>query len=264
MTGKELSRYTGHRISVAAVAFSPDGKLVASGGGGDEDNDIHVWEAATGRLIRRFEGHHSWVFAVTFAADGMTVASSAGDSTILLWDVTGRQQDGKLRPAVLTPRRLDTCWTALANEDAAKAYDAVWKLVAAPEQAAPFLGKHLTPALRADEKLVARLIADLDSDDFAVRQKATGDLIKLADAIIPALRGALQGKPSLEKRRRVQQLLDETNNWTLERLRAHRAIQALERIGTRSARDVLQALAEGAPEAHRTEEAKAALRRLSR
>jgi RNA polymerase sigma factor (sigma-70 family) len=161
-TGKELCRHDGHRISVGPVAFSPDGKLVASGGGGNEDNSIHVWEAATGRLIRRFDGHHSWVLAVAFAADGLTLASSAGDSTILLWDITGRQQDGKLPPAALTPRQLETCWKALAHPDAAKAYDAVWKLVAAPEQAVPFLGKHLTPVSTPDAKLVAQRLAEFD------------------------------------------------------------------------------------------------------
>ncbi|HTU92216.1 MAG TPA: sigma-70 family RNA polymerase sigma factor [Gemmataceae bacterium] len=262
-TGKELCRHSGHRAGIGAVAFSPDGKLVASGGSDDEDNSIHVWEAATGRLIRRFVGHHSWVSAVTFAADGLTVASSAGDSTILLWDITGRQKDGKLRPALLSPRQLEACWTAMANEDAAKAYDAVWALVAAPEQAVALLQKHLPLVPRPDAKTVARLIADLDSDNFMVRQKATEELSKLGDAIAPTLRQELAGKPSLEVRRRIQQLLDQSRDWTTERLRDHRAIQALEHIGTNPAREVLRALAEGASKAQRTEEAKAALRRLS-
>jgi RNA polymerase sigma factor (sigma-70 family) len=262
-TGKELCRHSGH-AGFGAVAFSPDGKLVVSGGGNDEDNFIDVWEAATGRLIRRFEGHHSWVSAATFAADGLTAASSAGDSTILLWDITGRQKDGKLRPAVLTPRQLEACWTALANEDAAKAYDTVWALVAVPEQAVPFLHKHLSPVPRPDAKAVAQLIADLDSEKFQVRQKATEELSKLGDAAAPALRQALESKPSLEMRRRLQQLLDQTRDWTAERLRDHRAIQALEHIGTRQARDVLERLASGAPESFRTEEAKTTLARLAR
>ena len=107
------------------------------------------------------------------------------------------------------------------------------------------------------------LVADLDSDVFAVRQKANDELSKLGDAITPVLRGALQDKPSLETRRRVQQLLDQSRDWTPERLRDHRAVQMLEHIGTKPARDVLQALAAGAPEARRTEEAKPALRRLN-
>jgi hypothetical protein len=263
-TGKELCRHQGHRTGVSSVAFSPDGKLVASGGGDDDDSSIQIWEAATGRLIRRFEGHHTWVWAVTVAADGLTVASGAGDSTILLWDITGRRADGRWHVNPLTPRELDDCWSALANEDAAKAYDAVWKLAATPEQAAPFLRKHLTPVSMPDAKLVAQRIAELDSDDFTIRQRAAEELSKYGDAIIPALQRALDGKPALEVRRRVQQLLDQARDWTAERLRDHRAIQALAHISTPSAKEALQRLAAGVPETLRTEEAKTALRRLNR
>ncbi|MGH7222681.1 MAG: WD40 repeat domain-containing protein, partial [Gemmataceae bacterium] len=144
------------------------------------------------------------------------------------------------------------------------AYDALWSFVAAPEQAVPLLRMHLRPAPRTDAKIVARLIADLDSNDFTIRQKATEELSKLGGAAAPALQQALEGKPALETRRRIQQLLDQSRDWTAERLRDHRGIQALEHLGTRSARQVLQALASGAPEAQRTKEAKAALQRLAK
>ncbi|SRR5579883_939430 len=262
-TGKELCRHTGHREWVGSVAFSPDGKLIASGTSGTgKDSSVHLWEAATGRLIRRFEGHHSGVTSVAFSPDGWTVASGAGDSTILLWDITGRA--GIPPTPMRSPRELDACWADLTNEDAAKAYDAVWRFIAAPEQAVPFLRKHLSPVPRPDAKAIARWIADLDSDDFAVRQKAMEELNKLGRTVASALRGALQGKPSLEMRRRVQQLLDQSHDWTQEQLRVHRAIQVLERIGTQPAREILQALAEGAPESRCTEGAKAAQRRLNR
>jgi hypothetical protein len=272
-TGKELCRHSGHREEILAVAFSPDGKLVASGSGdfGNIDNSVRIWEAATGRLIRRFEGHHSDAGSLAFSPDGLTVASGAGDSTILLWNITGgllsvprtkRSGVSGFQPAALTPRELDTCWTALAHPDAAKAYDAVWRLVAAPEQAMPFLRKHLSPAATPDAKLVAQRIVELDRDDFTTRQRAADELSKFGDAIIPALQRTLDGKPALEVRRRIQQLLDQARDWTAERLRDHRAIQALEHIGTQAAKEVLQRLAAGAPDMLRTEEAKAALRRL--
>jgi hypothetical protein len=159
---------------------------------------------------------------------------------------------------------LDACWTALANEDAAKAYDAVWALSAAPEQTVPFLHQHLSPVLRPDVKIAARLIADLDSDDFVVRQKSAEELRKLGDTVAFDLRKALAGKPSLDVRRRLQQLLDQSRDWTQERLRDHRAIQALEHIGTQPVKELLQKIAAGAPETLRTEEAKAALERLNK
>jgi len=265
-SGKELCRHKGHREWVGSIAFSPDGKLVASGSGfnGAKDSSVHVWEAATGRLIRRFEGHHSCVSALMFSSDGLTVASGAGDSTILLWDITGRRPDGRWHVKPLSSRQLDASWSALANADAAKAYDAVWAFGATPEKAVPFLRKHLTPARPPDAKLVAQRIAELDSDEFTVRQKAAEELDKFGDVITPALQQALEDKPSLEKRQRIRQLLDQSREWTPEHLRAHRAIQALEHIGSRQAKELLQALAEGTPEARRTAEAKAALERMSR
>jgi RNA polymerase sigma factor (sigma-70 family) len=265
-TGKELLRHTGAGNTIGSIAFSPDGKLIASGctRNGDTENSIHVWEAATGRLIRHFEGQHSGIDSLAFSPDGLTLASGAGDSTILLWDITGRRSNGCWPDKLLSSGELDACWKDLAHQDAAKAYDAVWRLAAAPEQAVPFLRKKLPPVPRPDAKAVARLLADLDSSDFTVRRKSTQELGDLGDAIASDLRRALEGKPELEVRRRVQQLLDQARGWNAERLREHRAIQALEHLGTPKAKEVLQALADGAPDARRTEEARAALRRLNR
>lgn len=265
-SGKELCRHSGHPAGRGVISFSPDGKLVASAVGIDEKSDpfIHLWEAATGRLIRRYAGHHSGVNSLAFSPDGLKLASGGGDSTILLWDITGRRADGRWLAKPLTANELDCCWKDLANADAAKAYDAVWVLIAAPEQAAPFLRKKLPLTPPLDAKHVARLIADIDSGDFTMREKATEELSKLGDAAAPALRRLLENKPSAEARRRIQQLLDQTSNWTPERLRDHRAIQALEQLGTKSAREALQALAAGAPGVYRTEEAKASLQRMAR
>ena len=110
--------------------------------------------------------------------------------------------------------------------------------------------------------MVDRLVADLDSDDFTVRERATDELSKFGDAITPDLRRALAKRPPLEVRRRIQQQLDQAHDWTPERLRDHRAIQALEHIGTPETRRLLEALAGGASNARRTEEAKTALRRM--
>jgi hypothetical protein len=263
-TGAELCRHTGHRESSGAIAFSPDGKLVASATGSLawEDNSVHVWEAATGRLIRRFEGHHSDVGSVAFSPDGLTVASGGSDSTILLWDITGRRRDGQWSAKQLTAQELDACWTALAGDSAARAYDAVWSLVAAPEQALPLLRQRLLSAPRPDAKTVASLIEDLDSGEYSVRQKASRELARLGEAAVPAVQQALEGKPPPEVRRRLQQQLDQSRRWSGERLRDHRAIQVLEHIGTRAARVMLETLADGAPGVYRTEAARQALRRL--
>jgi len=81
-SGRQLLRVA--LDGVASVAFSPDGKWVASAGG---NSGIHLWEVATGRLVRRFGPHTARTLA--FAPDGTTLSSGGDyDKVISLWDAT--------------------------------------------------------------------------------------------------------------------------------------------------------------------------------
>ena len=81
---------TGHKDEVYSVAFSPDGKTLASG---SLDKTIKLWEVATGKERATFEGHSDGVTSVAFSPDGKTLASGSDDTTIKLWDVaTGKEQ----------------------------------------------------------------------------------------------------------------------------------------------------------------------------
>jgi len=171
------------------------------------------------------------------------------------------------RPAQGAPpdaKELESLWKDLADEDAAKAYRAIWKFVAS-EQSVTFLRKHLEPARGPDPQRLTRLLADLDSKKYPVREKALEELAKLGELAEPGLKRVLEGKPTLEVRQRVERLLEQLEGPIIspDRLRELRAIEALERIGSPEARRLLQDLAKGAPEARLTQEAKAADKRLS-
>jgi hypothetical protein len=111
-----------------------------------------------------------------------------------------------------------------------------------------------------------RLIADLDNDKFAVREKATVELERLGERVQPALRKALTNNPSLETRRRIEQVLEATDpeNRGPAQRRALFAVEVLVQAGTPEARRLLETLAAGAPDAPLSDAAKNGLERLSK
>lgn len=267
-TGEEVRRLTGppDRYFISPLFFSPDGRLAAAGGRGTKVPAGFglVWEVATGTVRHTLDGHRQAVMSLAFSPDGRKLATGSLDTTILIWDL-----DGDAQPAgePLPERELEALWTRLVTPEAADALPALRRLAAAPGQTVPFLAKRIVPvrAVVLDDKTVERLIADLDANEFAVRDRATRALEELGRPTKSHLLRALERKLSTEQRRRLEGLLSRLDqpNLTDDRVRLTRALEVLERVGTPDARRLVEKLADGDPEVALTREATAVLKRLS-
>jgi RNA polymerase sigma factor (sigma-70 family) len=262
VNGKSLHELRGHSERVEAIAFSPDGKTLASGG---YDGKVYLWETATGQVRQQFRRHRGWVQSVYFSPTGRLLVSAGAfhnadrkvEEETYLWDVTA----GQPKEPPISATELADLWLDLASEDAARAYQAVCALAAAPRQSVALLRERMHPT---DASQMIRWIAELDSDEFRVREQAQKSLEKQGVMAEFALREALQETSSAEARRRIGELLEKLQNVPLSPkcLQELRAVEVLEHIGTPAAREVLASLTQGATQARLTHEAKAALKRL--
>jgi RNA polymerase sigma factor (sigma-70 family) len=238
-------------------AFNPDSRTLAWSA--RLDSAIHLVEVAGGQERRTLTGHRGPVESLAFSRDGRLLISGSEDSTALVWKLF--DQPG----ATVQEAELSHCWEDLASERADRAYQAMQALVGTPRRAVPQLSKRLRPVAGVERAEITRLLADLESDEFRVREKAATALRERGERAEPALRAALKGELSLEARKRVEALLDGIKAGAAkpQSLRLLRAVEVLEQIGTPAAQQVLTSLAQGIATAHLTQEARASLARLA-
>lgn len=266
LTGKEIATVQVARVGHLALA-SDDRTLVTTAGG-----ILQAWDLATGKERCRWsmpvKVKNSWIVeSLCLTPDGRCAITALADGTALVWGLAPQSHRAEPLVKVASEKELVVWWEDLAHEDASRAYAAVWRLAESPQKkAVAFLRKHLQPVPEPDVKEIRRLIADLDSDVFAIRDKAFKRLDELGSAAESELRATLVKASSLELRRRLERLIARPRPLVSspETLRYLRAIGVLEQIASKDSKSLLEELSRGAAHAVETQEARASVERLSR
>ncbi len=250
-SGRQLAVLPGE-LHLRAAAFSRDGRFLATTTPGDT---IQLWETATWTRRNEYKGHRDAPSALAFTPAGQLLSGSL-DTTVLAWDTRP--------PRVAAAVTLENAWNDLAASEAAESFKSEGRFLATPADAVQFLGEKVKPATALDGGRMQRLLADLGSDVFAVREAASKALAGLDEQATPYLEEALKRTQPLEIRARVTRLLEQRRRPALpaEQIRQVRAVMVLERIGDGAAKDLLQRWASGPAGARLTMEAAAALKRL--
>jgi WD40 repeat protein len=244
--------HTGHEATAAAL--SSDGRLAALGG---HDGAVRVYRLTDGALVRELAGHRGPVRGLAFDARAALLFSAGADGTALVWDLGGLPADAPDGP----PDDAERLWLRLAGDDAGNAGQAVEALVRMPARAVPLLRERLRPV---DPRRIERLVAELDADDFATRERAAADLARVGRVAAPAL-GKAARSASAELRRRAEELLarlPDDGTVVPAPPQVLRALEVLEAIGSKESKEVLAAVAGGPGDSEATRRAREALARL--
>lgn len=285
-TGAEIAESAVQSDPLMAVAFSPDGSLVVTGGPpqlviwrasdatplltirvaapqiisvafspdgalvtcGNVAEPVQVWETATGRAVAALP---KCAAVVAFAKDGRLVTGHK-DGSVTFWDLRCPDEG----PAA----SLEQLWAALAGDDAPAAHTAVNRLAARGDEAVKFLAGKWREAPRPPARLVG-LIAKLESE--GIEDRVAAERALAAEDSEAALRARLAEGAPAESRARIESLLARMERppyvvpAALQRVRA---VQALALMPGDTARRALESLAKDAPHAAVRARAAAALR----
>jgi WD40 repeat protein len=252
--------------------FTTDGRVVAGaaeagpdGARRKADYILRIVDVGSAATVSELPGQPAADKACAVWPTGKLLAcANSSNLTVVVWDL-GQQQFKLATPRDASAPDLKKLWRDLLSDDAKEAFLATAELVGSSVLSVPFLCERLQPAEGPSAEVIARHIADLESESFKTREKGQAALEELKELAEPALRRRLQEKPSLEMRQRAERLLEKLEGPpTAQHLRMVRAVAVLERAATPDARKHVAVLAAGAPGAWITREAEAALKRLGK
>jgi WD40 repeat protein len=264
-TGKERLQLSGHTSYVRTVALSADGRTLASGG---YDNAARLWDPLTGKELKKLD-HRGTVWSVAFAPGDKVLASGCEDRSVRLWKVSDWTGRAAAAGGTLSAKQQAALWTALASDDAGRAYRAMGEMGSNAEAGIGLLKDRLKPVQELDgeaRKRVGELLADLDAKEVATRRKAIDGLVAYGAPAGPQVRAALARATDVDVKLRLFVVLRglQGDSSTTAGLRTLRALETLERIGNAEALALVKALAKGVPDAPLTKEARASLARMTR
>lgn len=243
LTIKENSKLPEADSWPKSLAFSPDGLTIATINYGKPGVDF--WDLPAGRRVGSLQGHELPITMLEFTPDGRRLLTGSEDSTILGWDLTRPEWRSRSLFSNLSDADLARHWDRLRDAKADEAYRSKWALVGNPKKTVQFLQTRLLGQRATPVEKIKTWIADLDSNQFSVREKAQQQLHDHFDQADALLRMALTKTTSAEGRNRITRLLD-ANFAAIpppDQLRDLRAIEVLEQIGTPEVRDLLRRLA---------------------
>lgn len=250
-------------VFLSTVSFSHDELIVATA----QEEGIRFWDPASGQQIFEVKppGKCS---SITFCHDGKTFLMGVDKRQFYVYDIAklvlGDKANKVLAPAEFTP-----LWTQLGGKEAARAWIAALTLQCGGDAAVTFFKSKFRLAERNEVRIKA-LVENLDKNGDGVRGTASAELKKLGYLVEADLRKALEGTPTERLKNEIAPILKllesrpPTDALPQDVQQRIRAIQVVERIGTKPARELLSVLSVSAPTPQECWEAKQSLARMGK
>lgn len=265
-SGKETRRFFEDKKATFGnypFAVSPDGKRAATA----VNTTVRLLDLASGKELRQYPGHGAWVNALAFSADGQLLATASQDKTVLIWEGA---PSGDTKSVVVDAKTLERLWGDLHGKDLLAAFRAAEALAASPDKSLPWIKQKLAAGKKESlDDRIARLVDDLDHDEFSLREDALVALKKLGPAAYPTMRKLLPKARSAEMGVRLKVLLSQADDKPPPRVQfldddaiaAVRLLRLLDRLPGPDAQRLVEDFARGNPFSPATLEARLALER---